>query len=130
MIQQVVGEGRGGAAVGATGDVAPTVVATCIDLPCFAGAGGTGAVEAGQFVWLAIAVEILLLRTSAIERPLPQLAQVGIDVRVAVAGPAQAVGEGCRATGAVACPWLGAGVACPHQAVLLIVAEVLALTAA
>ena len=53
---------------------------------------------------------------------------MGIDIRIVVVGSAQAVGEGGRATGAIACPWLAATVACPHQAVLFVVAEVLALT--
>ena len=79
---------------------------------------------------LAVAVEVLLLAARAVQWSLPQLAQVGVDERVVVVGSAQAVGEGGCATGAIACPWLAAGVACPHQAVLFVVAEVLALTAA
>ena len=47
VVEQVVGEGGRGAAVGAAGDVAIAVVAAGVDLPCFGGAGGTGAVEAG-----------------------------------------------------------------------------------
>jgi len=45
VIKQVIGQGCGGAAVGAAGDVAPAIVATGVDLPCFGGAGGTGAIS-------------------------------------------------------------------------------------
>jgi len=55
---------------------------------------------------------------------------MGVDEGIVVAGSAQAVGEGGTATGAVACCWLGAGVACPHEPVLFVVTEVLALSAA
>ncbi len=78
---------------------------------------------------LAVAVEVLLLAACAVEWSLPQLAQVGVDVIVVVVGSAQTIREGGCATGAIACPWLAATVACPHQAVLFVVAEVLALTA-
>ena len=49
-----------------------------------AGAGSTGGIEARQFVRLGITVQVLVLRAAAIERPLPQLAQVCIDIAVAV----------------------------------------------
>ena len=45
MVQQVVGQGGGGAAVGAAGDVAPGVVAAGIDLPGFAGTGDTSKIS-------------------------------------------------------------------------------------
>jgi hypothetical protein len=40
VIEQVVDEDRGGGAVGATGDVAPTVVTAGVDLAGFIGTGG------------------------------------------------------------------------------------------
>jgi len=52
-------------------------------------------------MWLAVAVEVLLLRATAVQRSLPQLAQVRVDIAVAVAGSAQAVREGGCAAGAV-----------------------------
>jgi hypothetical protein len=76
VIQEVVGQGRGDAPIGAAGDVSSTVVAAGVGLPRFVRAGGAGAIEAGQFVRLAVTVEILLLATSAVERPLPQLTQM------------------------------------------------------
>jgi len=123
VIQLVVGQGRGGAAVGAAGDVAPGIVTAAVDQGGLVGAGGATTIDAGQFVRLGVAVQVLLLRTGAVDWPLPQLAQVGVDVSVVVVGSAQGVGEGGCATGAVACPWLGAGVACPDEAVLFVVAE-------
>ena len=45
MIQQVVGQGRGGAAVGAAGDVAPAIVAAAIDQGGLGGAGGTSKIS-------------------------------------------------------------------------------------
>ncbi len=93
MIQQVVGERGGGAAVGAAGDVAPAIVAARLDSAAKVGAGGAKGVEAGQLVRLAVAVEVLLLGAAAAQRTLPELAQVGVDVAVAVAGSAQSVGE-------------------------------------
>ncbi len=102
VIQEIIGERRGGTAGGAAGDIAPTVVTAGIDLPGLVGAGGTAGVEAAQLVRLAVAVEVLLLRPTATEGSLPQLAQVRVDIAVAVAGSTQAVGEGGRATGAVA----------------------------
>ena len=107
-----------------------SVVAAGIDLGALAGTGRASGIHAGQFVRLGIAVQVLLLIARAVQRPLPQLAEVGVDKGVAVAGSAQAVGKGRCAAGAVARSRLGAGVACPHQAVLFVVAEVLALTAA
>ena len=127
VIQPIIAEGIGeqGAAVGdrAAGDIAPGVVATAIDLPALGGAGGAGAIEAGQLVGLTAAtVEVLLLGAAPVERPLPQLAQVRVDVRIAVAGPRQAVARS-TATGAIACCRGCSGVARPHQPVLLVVAE-------
>ena len=62
-----------GAAGGASGDVAPRVIAAGADLPGLVGAGGAGAVETDQFVRPAGAVEILLLRAGAVQWPLPEL---------------------------------------------------------
>ena len=62
-----------GAAGGASGDVAPRVIAAGADLPGLVGAGGAGAVETDQFVRPAGAVEILLLRDGAVQRSLPEL---------------------------------------------------------
>ncbi len=61
MVQQVVGQRRGGAAVGAAGDVAPRVVTAAVDQGGLGGAGGATAVDAGQFVRLGVAVQVLLL---------------------------------------------------------------------
>ncbi len=76
-----------------------------------------------------VTVEVLIRRAAAIERSLPQLAQVGVDKAILVTGSAERGAQGPSATGAIACPWLGATVACPHQTVLLIITEVLGLTA-
>ena len=73
---------------------------------------------------LAVTVEILVRGIASGQRSLPQLAQVGVDEAVAVAGITQGIAERATATGAVACPGLRARVACPYQPVLLIVAEV------
>lgn len=94
MIQEIIGECRGGTAVGAAGDIAPTIVTAGVGLPRLVRAGGTTGVETGQLVGLAVAVEILLLRPTATERPLPQLIQVRVDIAVVVTGSAQAsIGE-------------------------------------
>ncbi len=117
VVQQVVGQGRGGATGGAAGDVAPIIVAARVDLPTFAGAGRASGIHAGQPVRLAGAaatIEVLILGVPAVERSLPQLTEMGVDKSVAVAGSRKRIGEGGSATGAVACPWLGARVACPH----------------
>ncbi len=71
----------------------------------------------------AVTVQILVRRASAVEGTLPQLAQVGVDKTVAVCGSAQAVRKGATATGAIACRWLGAAVAGPHQAILFVMKE-------
>ncbi len=73
VIKQVVGEGRRGAAGVTAGDVASAIVAAGVDLPRFGGAGGTGAIETGELVRLAVTIEVLLLRATAAQRPLPQL---------------------------------------------------------
>jgi len=61
------------------------------------GAGCAQRVEPAQLVGLAAAtVEVLVLRAAAGERALPQLAQVGVDVAVAVAASSEPTGK--RAT--------------------------------
>jgi hypothetical protein len=45
VIEQIVGEGRGGGTVGTGGDVAPAIVAAGVDLPCFGGAGGNSKIS-------------------------------------------------------------------------------------
>src|SRR5712692_1748710 len=88
------------------------------------------AVEPGQLVRVAaVAVEVLGVGAAGALRSLPQLPQVGVDVAGAVACSRQAAGEGATAAGAVTCSRLGTTVACPHQAILLVVAEVLCLAA-
>ncbi len=127
MIQAIIGQGiveqAGAVDDRAAGHIAPGVVATAIDLPRLGGAGGAGAIEARQLVRLTAAtVEVLLLGAAPVEWPLPQLAQVRVDVRIAVAGPRQAVARP-TATGAIACCRGCPRVARPHQPVLLVVAE-------
>ncbi len=79
VIEQVIGERGGGAAVGAAGHVAPAIVAAAVDGSAQVGAGGAGRIKAGQLVRLAATVEVLLLGAPAVEWSLPQLAQVGVD---------------------------------------------------
>ena len=130
IIQAIVGKGgRGTAAAGrgTGGHVAPAIVAGAIGLRLAARrrAGGAWGVETGQLMRLiAVAVEILV-RARAIVRALPQLAQVHVDILVAVGGSAEAVGGRTSATGAVAGSLWGAGVTCPDQSVLLVVATCL-----
>ncbi len=105
VIQQIVGERGRGATERAAGDVAKGIIAAGIDLPALTRAGGAQRVEPIQLVGGAAgAVEVLVLRAAPIERPLPELAQVGGDVGGVVAGAAQAVGEGTAAAAAIACP--------------------------
>ncbi len=131
MIQQIVGErGRRATEVSA-GHIAKGIIAAGVDLPALTRTGGAQRVEPVQLVGgAASAVEVLVLGAAPVERPLPELAQVGGDVTRVVGRPTQAVTQGATATGAGACPWLRAAVAGPHQSVLLIVAEVLRLRAA
>jgi len=75
----------------------------------------------------AVTVQVLILGASTVEWPLPQLPQVRVHVGITVARPAQAIGEGATATGAIACGGLGAAVARPHQPILFVIAEVLRL---
>ena len=128
VIQDVVGEGAGGVVGHAAGDVAKAIVAAAVagGLGAVVGAGGPagGGIESDKLMRIAGAIEVLLLRAAARQWALPELAQVGIDIAVAVVGPGEATGERAAATGAVPCSRLRAGVACPHQPVLLVVAEV------
>jgi hypothetical protein len=71
-----------------------------------------------------ITIEILLLSAASIHQSLPQLAQVGVDVLVGVIASERALILGV-ATGSVACRGHHCIVACPDQAVLLVITEVL-----
>ncbi len=116
VIQDVVRERGRGATERAAGHVAKGVIAAGVDLSALTRIGCTQGVEPIQLVGGAAgAVEVLVLRAAPIERALPELAQVGGDITRAVGRPTQAVGERARATGAVACSWLRAAVASPHQ---------------
>src|SRR5260370_24649546 len=130
VIQDVVGEGAGGVVGHAAGDVAKAVVAAAVagGLGAVVGAGGPagGGIEPDELMGVAGAIQVLLLRAAARQRALPELAQVGVDVCVAVVGPGKAAGERAAAAGAVACARLRAGVARPHQPVLLTVPDVVA----
>ncbi len=92
VIQQVVGERGGGAVGGAAGHVAKAVVAADAvigGLGAVVGAGrpAGGGIEPKELMRVAGAIEVLLLRAAALQWSLPQLAQVRVDVRIAVAGP-------------------------------------------
>ena len=71
------------------------------------------AIQPGQLVWLAGAVQVLVLGAAPCQRALPELAQAGVDKAVVVAGPGQAAGERAAATRAVARCWLRARVVRP-----------------
>jgi len=70
-----------------------------------------------------------VLRTASGQGALLEVAQVHIDIVVAIAGPVEPTGECATSIGAVACRWLRAAVACPHQPILLVIAEALRLAA-
>ena len=70
VIKLVVGQGRGGAAVGAAGDVAPAIVATGIDLPGFAGPGGTSKISSN--LMNAPFYGILMIHSLWLEPPFEQ----------------------------------------------------------
>jgi hypothetical protein len=72
----------------------------------------------------AVAVEVLV-GAVAVVRALPELAQMGGDILVAVSGVIEAVRGRASATGAVAGSLWGARVACSHEPVLLVVATYL-----
>src|SRR5260370_25947642 len=130
LVEVVVGERAGRPAEGAAGHIAKAVVAAAVALPGLIGAGGTGVIRPGHLVWMAaVAVEMLVLGAAPGQGALPQLAQVRLDKAVTVAGPGEPTGQRATAAGAVARGGLGAAVACPHEPVLLIVAEVLRLAA-
>jgi len=126
VVESVVGKRGAGAAHGAAGDVAPGIIAARVGLPGLGAARRAQAVEAGQLVWVAaVTVEVLRVGTAGALRSLPHLSQVGVEVAGVVACSGQAVGEGAAATGAIASARLGTAVACPHQAILLVVAVVM-----
>jgi len=125
VIQDVVGEGAGGAVGRAAGHVSKAVVAADAvigGLGAVVGAGGParGGIEPDELMGVAGAIQVLLLRAAAGQRSLPQLAQVGVDVRVAIVGPGKAAGERAAAAGAVAGGGLRAGVA--HVAITALLA--------
>jgi hypothetical protein len=111
IIQTIVGKGgRGTAAAsrGTGGHIAPAIVAGPVGLRLAARcrAGGASGIETGQLMGLAaVAIEILV-GARAIVRALPQLAQVRVDILVAVGGSAEAVGGRTSAAGTVAGPLL------------------------
>jgi hypothetical protein len=80
VVEGIVGERGRRVAVEAAGHVAPGIVAAGVDLARFVGARSPGRIEAGQLI------KILVLGTAAIERSLPELAQVGVDIGRTVAG--------------------------------------------
>src|SRR5579885_1748794 len=130
VIERIEGEAGRGAARVAAARIAPTVIAGRV-VGGFARVVGAACaardrVEADQLVrFVRVAVEILLLGATAAQRPLPELAQVGVDKATAIRRPAQTVRQA-----ASACGGLGAGVTRPDQPVLLVIAEVLRLAAA
>ncbi len=129
MIEIIIGECACRATKIATGDVAPGIVTTAVRSGTLVGAGGAQAVETGQLVGMtAVAIEILVLRATATERTLPQLAQVRVDIAAAVTGPIQAIAERAAAACAVARRWLRAAIAGPHQSILFVVTKVFRLT--
>lgn len=76
----------------------------------------------------AITVEILLLRASSVQRTLPELAQMGVDIAAGVAAAQRSL-QGRAAAGlSAACRGCRA-IARPHHPTLLVVAEVLGLVA-
>jgi hypothetical protein len=108
MVDQIIRERGGGATVAAAGDVAPLVVAAAEDLPARVGTGGADAVEPLELVRMAaVTVEIAVLRAAAIDRSLPQLAQVRVDKAVAIGGD-------------MARRVAGVAVALPYEALLLL----------
>ncbi len=127
MILPIIGQGgrrASRAGGGARGEVAPAIVLGSIGLRLAAGgrAGGAGLVEPGELVGLAAVTVEVLVGPCAVVGTLPQLAQVRVDVAVAVAGPGQAVARP-TATGATACRRGCPRVARPHQPIVLVVAE-------
>src|SRR5579883_1177748 len=130
IIEQIVGERGADRIICATGDVAPVVVAAGVDRAAQIATGGADRVETGQLVrGRAVTVQVLVV-AGAVERSLPELAQVRVGVADVVACATHATGKGATATSADARRGLGAGIACPHQPVLFIVTEVLRLAAA
>ena len=83
MVKLVVGQRGSGATVGAFGDVARRVVTAAVDQGGLIGAGGATAIDAGQFVRLGVAVQVLLLRTGAVDWPFPELAPLKVLEKVA-----------------------------------------------
>ncbi|MBA2392245.1 MAG: hypothetical protein H0V70_05810 [Ktedonobacteraceae bacterium] len=104
------------------GRVAPTVIGARVVHRALAGTRGHGGGlrQVAQLVRMGtVTGEVLLLSTASIHGTLPELAQVRVDILV-----------GEIATGAIACRGHSGGVAGPNQPVLLVITEVLGLTAA
>lgn len=97
MIEAVIVQAGCGAArtrCSARGDVAPAIVAGSVGLRFATGCGasGSGGIEAGQLVRLARVAGEILVGTRAVVGTLPQLAQVGVDILIAVRSPTERVG--------------------------------------
>src|SRR5579884_2630556 len=75
VVEQVIGQRRGGVAIGATGDVAPVVVPGRIDRSVFRGAGTPGGIHTTELMRLAVTVEVLV--AAAVQWSLPELTQMG-----------------------------------------------------
>jgi hypothetical protein len=98
MIQAVIGQGDiRGARVGAPGDIASGIITALVDRAGFIRTGGSRAIETRELVWSAATVKVAVGGTTAVERSLPQLAQVRVDKRIGVAGTCQATTEGLAA---------------------------------
>ncbi len=63
VIEQVVGEGGGGAAVGAAGDIAPTIVAAGVDLPSLVRAGRAQGMDLKDWTVYLWSTEIQCIET-------------------------------------------------------------------
>lgn len=114
----------------ARAQVAPAIVAGPITLHLAARVRTIriGWIHRGQLMGLVRVAVQVLVRPFSIERTLPQLPQVRVDVAAGV-GPSQALLQGSSATGAIACRGRGGAVAGIDQTVLLVVTEVLRLSA-
>lgn len=111
-VERVIAQRSTDAVGDARGLVAPGVVASRVDAAAVAGAGVSQGVDPGEPMGMAaVAVEILVGGSVAVERPLPGLTQVGVDIGGSVACSAQGVTQGLAAAGAVVGSGLTASVA-------------------
>lgn len=76
---------------------------------------------------VAIAVFILILRATSIQRTLPELSQVGVNEAVGIPGTAQTIVWRLIPTGSVANGRRRVGIARPYKPILLVIAEILCL---